>query len=123
MRALVKRQPWPGLELMDVPEPAPAAGEVLIRVLRTGVCGSDPHLERWDTWAQSVAQPPLIIGHEIFGHVVELGSGVGRVKVGGSGLHRGARGLQECRNCRGGHRHLCERTSIVHTYARAAATC
>ena len=113
MRALVKSQPGPGLELMDVAEPAPAESEVLIRVLRTGVCGSDLHLERWDTWAQSVAEPPLIIGHEIFGHVAELGSGVGRVKVGDRVSVEGHLVCQECRNCRGGRRHLCERTSIV----------
>ncbi len=67
MKALVKAQAGPGLELRDVPEPVPRAGEVLIRVLRTGICGTDLHIRSWDAWAAATLKPPLIVGHEFAG--------------------------------------------------------
>jgi threonine 3-dehydrogenase len=69
VRALVKATASPGLELREVPKPAPGPGEVLVRVLRTGICGTDLHIRSWDAWAQQVIRPPLTIGHEIAGHI------------------------------------------------------
>ena len=73
MRALVKPTAGPGLELMERPEPPVGPDDVKIRVQRAGLCGTDLHLEQWDDWAASVVKPPLVIGHEFFGEVVEVG--------------------------------------------------
>ena len=82
MKALVKSKAAPGLSLEDVPEPSPAPGEVLIRVLRTGICGTDLHIDAWNEWAQATIKPPLVVGHEFVGEVAELGEGVESVYVG-----------------------------------------
>ena len=74
MKALVKARAEPGLELKDVPVPAPGTDDVLIRVLRTGVCGTDLHIYEWDGWAQANVPVPLVIGHEFVGEVVEAGA-------------------------------------------------
>ncbi|MGD8150390.1 L-threonine 3-dehydrogenase [Ornithinimicrobium sp. Y1694] len=116
MRALVKPAAGPGLELLDVPEPTPGPGEVKIRVLRAGLCGTDLHIESWDDWAASMLKPPLVVGHEFYGEIVELGEGV---PTGGQyGLEVGQRCSVEghvvcgtCRNCRAGRRHMCVNTS------------
>ena len=76
MKALVKAEAAPGLWLRDVPDPTPGPGEVLIRVLRTGICGTDLHIESWNEWAQATIHPPLVVGHEFVGEVVRLGDGV-----------------------------------------------
>ncbi len=73
MRALVKTRAEPGLWLEDVPEPELGINDVLIRVRRTGICGTDLHIERWDGWAQRTIPVPLVIGHEFVGEVVEVG--------------------------------------------------
>ena len=91
MKALVKAEAKPGLWLKDVPEPAPHAGEVLIRVLRTGICGTDLHIRSWDTWAQENVKTPVVLGHEIAGTVEALGRGVDTVDVGDLIAGRGAR--------------------------------
>ena len=82
MKALVKRNAGPGLELLDVPEPEPGSGEVLIRVARTGICGTDLHIRSWDASAQSMVTPPVVVGHEIAGHVEAIGPGVDSINVG-----------------------------------------
>ncbi|OLT22368.1 L-threonine 3-dehydrogenase [Ornithinimicrobium sp. CNJ-824] len=116
MRALVKPRPGPGLELMEVPEPSPGPGEVKIRVLRAGLCGTDLHIESWDDWAASMLRPPLVVGHEFYGEVVEVGEGVPDDER--YGLRPGQRVSVEghvvcghCRNCRAGRRHMCVNTS------------
>lgn len=116
MRALVKVSAGPGLELMDVPEPVPGPGEVKIRVLRAGLCGTDLHIEAWDDWAASMLRPPLVVGHEFYGEIVELGQGVPEDES--DGLRPGQRVSVEghvvcghCRNCRAGRRHMCVNTS------------
>ena len=76
MRALVKTSAGPGLELIDVPEPQCGPGEVKIRVLRAGLCGTDLHIESWDDTAAHMVDPPLIVGHEFYGEIVEVGPGV-----------------------------------------------
>lgn len=102
-----------GLELLDVAEPSPGLGEVKIRVLRAGLCGTDLHLEGWDDWAASIVSPPLVIGHEFFGRVVEVGPGVSSVAVGQYASGEGHVVCNECRNCRAGRRQLCIRTSSL----------
>ena len=82
MKALVKAEAAPGLWLKDVPEPEVHPGEVLIRVLRTGSCGTDLHVRAWDAWAQSAVTPPVVLGHEIAGRVEAVGDGVDVVDVG-----------------------------------------
>lgn len=117
MRALVKATAGPGLELRDVPEPSPGPGEVKIRVLRAGLCGTDLHLEAWDEWAASMLRPPLTIGHEFYGEIVELGQGVARgdgkydLRVGMRCSVEGHVICGKCRNCRAGRQHMCVQTS------------
>lgn len=117
MRALVKAEAGPGLVLTDVPEPSPGQGEVKIRVLRAGLCGTDLHIEAWDDWAAGMLRPPLVVGHELYGEIVELGTGVPE----GTGKYDLAVGMRVsveghvtcgfCRNCRAGREHMCVQTS------------
>ena len=110
MKALYKAQAGPGLELVDRPEPVPAEDEVKIRVLRTGICGTDLHIRRWDDWAASAVAAPLIPGHEFFGEVVEVGPLVHEVQVGDLVSGEGHIVCGMCRNCRAGRRQMCIRT-------------
>jgi threonine 3-dehydrogenase len=96
--------------MVDVPEPTAGPGEVRIRVLRAGLCGTDLHLEDWDDWAASTVEPPLVLGHEFYGEVVELGEGVTSVEVGQRVSGEGHVVCGRCRNCRAGRRHLCIHT-------------
>ena len=110
MKALVKTRPGPGLELIDVPVPAVEAGDVLVKVNATGICGTDLHIESWDEWARRTLQPPVTVGHEFAGEVVEIGSGVSDVAVGDLVSGEGHLVCGRCRNCRAGRRHLCIHT-------------
>jgi threonine 3-dehydrogenase len=113
MRALVKPTAGPGLELLERPEPPVGRDDVKIRVQRAGLCGTDLHLQEWDDWAASVVVPPLVIGHEFFGEVVEIGKDVTSVQVGQKASGEGHVVCGTCRNCRAGRRHVCIRTSGV----------
>ena len=113
MKALYKPAAQPGFELLDRPEPDTGPGEVKIRVLRTGICGTDLHIESWDAWAAGAVDAPLIPGHEFCGEVVEIGAGVHDVTVGALVSGEGHVVCGTCRNCRAGRRHLCIRTSSV----------
>jgi threonine 3-dehydrogenase len=113
VRALYKAAAAPGFELTDRPEPSAGVGEVKIRVLRTGICGTDLHIEAWDAWAAGAVNAPLVPGHEFCGEVVALGPGVRDVKVGDQVSGEGHIVCGTCRNCRAGRRHLCIRTSSV----------
>ncbi len=113
MKALYKPAASPGFELTDRPEPQAGAGEVKIRVLRTGICGTDLHIESWDAWAASAVTTPLVAGHEFCGEVVEIGPDVRDVPVGAAVSGEGHVVCGTCRNCRAGRRHLCIRTSAV----------
>ncbi|WP_433136213.1 L-threonine 3-dehydrogenase [Actinomadura nitritigenes] len=106
----MKTKAGPGLELTDAPMCATGPGEVLIRVLRTGICGTDLHIDRWDRWASGVVQAPLILGHEFVGEVAAVGPGVTRVRVGEIVSGEGHLVCGRCRNCMAGRRHLCIRT-------------
>lgn len=108
--ALVKTGPRPGLELTEVPEPRPGPGDVLVKVLCTGVCGTDLHIQAWDAWAQRTVRTPLVLGHEFAGEVVEVGPSVTDVAVGDLVSGEGHLVCGRCRNCRAGRRHLCVNT-------------
>ncbi|MFF4224316.1 L-threonine 3-dehydrogenase [Streptomyces sp. L500] len=110
MRALVKTAAGPGLELTEVPTPEAGPGQVLIKVLRTGICGTDLHIDSWDDWAARVVRAPLVVGHEFAGEVVETGPGVTTVSAGDIVSGEGHLVCGTCRNCMAGRRHLCIRT-------------
>ncbi|MFE3826521.1 L-threonine 3-dehydrogenase [Streptomyces sp. NPDC059092] len=110
MKALVKQKAEPGLWLMDVPEPETGDGDVLIKVARTGICGTDLHIRSWDGWAQGAVTTPRILGHEFVGEVVAVGAAVREVAVGDLVSGEGHLVCGTCRNCLAGRRHLCRST-------------
>ncbi|MEY9945149.1 L-threonine 3-dehydrogenase [Kitasatospora sp. GAS1066B] len=110
MKALVKKQAEPGLWLTDVPEPEIGPADVLIKVLRTGICGTDLHIRKWDGWAQQTIRTPMTIGHEFVGEVVALGPAVADINVGDLVSGEGHLVCGKCRNCLAGRRHLCRNT-------------
>lgn len=107
MRALVKSRPEPGLWLEDVPEPEIGINDVLIRVRKTGICGTDLHIYSWDAWAERTVPTPLVVGHEFVGEVVEIGSNVSDFRPGELVSGEGHVVCGRCRNCMAGRRHLC----------------
>ncbi|MDX1489019.1 MAG: L-threonine 3-dehydrogenase [Acidiferrobacterales bacterium] len=109
MKALVKSRPEPGIWLEHVPIPSVDTNEVLIRILKTGICGTDLHILNWDDWAQRNIKTPRIIGHEFIGEIVEIGPGVTGYSVGDRVTAEGHITCGICRNCRAGRRHLCNR--------------
>jgi len=113
MKALYKSVAGPGLTLIERPEPTPGPNDVKIRVARTGICGTDLHIESWDSWADGVVNAPLVPGHEFSGHVVEVGGDVHTVAVGDMVSGEGHVVCGHCRNCRAGRRHLCIHTSSL----------
>ncbi|MCA9058909.1 MAG: L-threonine 3-dehydrogenase, partial [Planctomycetaceae bacterium] len=113
MKALVKRHAEPGLWLEDVPEPKVGMNDVLIRVDRTGICGTDVHIYNWDAWAQKTIPVPMVVGHEFVGEVVEVGSNVADFHPGDIVSGEGHVVCGRCRNCLAGRRHLCARTQGI----------
>ena len=113
MKALVKSHAKPGLWLEEVPLPEPGINDVLIRVLKTGICGTDLHIYDWDAWAQATIPVPLIIGHEFVGEIVAVGSNVNDFHAGEIVSGEGHVVCGRCRNCLAGRRHLCAHTSGV----------
>ena len=110
MKALVKSRPEQGLWLEDVPAPQPGINDVLIRVLMTGICGTDLHIYDWDEWARKTIPVPLVIGHEFVGEIVEVGSNVSDFHPGEIVSGEGHVVCGRCRNCLAGRRHLCAHT-------------
>jgi threonine 3-dehydrogenase len=110
LKALVKNQDAPGLWLEDVPEPTVGINDVKIRVLYTGICGTDLHIYDWDAWARKTIQIGLTIGHEFVGEVVEVGSNVMDTHPGQLVSGEGHVVCGRCRNCLAGRRHLCAHT-------------
>jgi threonine 3-dehydrogenase len=113
MKALVKRESAPGLWLEDVPIPEIGINDVLIRVDRTGICGTDLHIEKWDAWAQKTIPVPMVVGHEFVGEIVAVGSNVSDFFPGEIVSGEGHVVCGRCRNCLAGRRHLCKDTSGV----------
>jgi len=113
MRALVKSRAEPGLWLEEVAEPEVGINDVLIRVRRTGICGTDVHIHNWDAWAQRTIPVPLVIGHEFVGEVVEVGANVADFHPGEIVSGEGHVVCGRCRNCMAGRRHLCAHTQGV----------
>jgi threonine 3-dehydrogenase len=110
MLALVKSAPGPGLELRDVPEPEIGINDVLVKVHRTGICGTDLHIESWDPWAARTIVPPLVVGHEFVGEIAAVGSNVGDMAPGDIVSGEGHVTCGRCRHCMAGRRHLCAHT-------------
>lgn len=113
MKALVKSKAEPGLWLEDIPTPRIGINDVLIRVLRTGICGTDVHIYKWDEWAQKTIPVPMAIGHEFVGEIVEVGWNVTDLKPGMIVSGEGHVTCGRCRNCFAGRRHLCAYTSGI----------
>ncbi len=113
MKALVKSKREPGLWLEDIEAPRPGMNDVLIRVRRAGICGTDVHIYKWDDWAQRTIPVPMAIGHEFVGEVVEAGSNVADFHAGDIVSGEGHVVCGRCRNCLAGRRHLCAHTMGV----------
>ncbi len=113
MKALVKSKSEIGLWLEDVPEPSIGINDVLIRVMKTGICGTDIHIWKWDAWARKTIPVPMVVGHEFVGEIVEVGSNVNDFHPGQIVSGEGHVVCGRCRNCLAGRRHLCAHTEGV----------
>ncbi len=113
MKALVKKYPQRGLWLEDVPEPQIGINDVLIKIKRTGICGTDLHIYQWDEWAAQTVPVPMVIGHEFVGEIVEVGSNVADFYPGQIVSGEGHLVCGRCRNCLAGRRHLCAHTKGI----------
>lgn len=113
MKALVKRHAKPGIWLEDVEEPKMGINDVKIRVHKTGICGTDIHIYKWDEWAQATIPVPMVVGHEFVGEIVEIGANVNDFRVGDIVSGEGHVVCGRCRNCLAGRRHLCPHTKGI----------
>lgn len=113
MKAIVKKNPEPGLVLEEVPVPEIGINDVLIKILKTSICGTDVHIYTWDEWAQRTIKTPMVIGHEFVGIVEKIGSNVHDFKKGDLVSGEGHITCGHCRNCMAGRRHLCMNTTGV----------
>ena len=110
MKALVKAQRAPGIWMEEIPEPKVGHNDVMIKVRKTAICGTDMHIYLWDQWAQRTIPVPMAVGHEYVGEIVALGSEVQGFEVGDRVSGEGHITCGYCRNCRAGRRHLCRNT-------------
>lgn len=110
MKALVKAKAEKGIWMEDIPVPEIGINDVLIKIKKTSICGTDLHIYKWDNWAQNTIKVPMTIGHEYVGVVVEKGRGVKNVKIGDRVTGEGHIACGHCRNCRRGKLHVCENT-------------
>lgn len=113
MKAIAKIERAPGLKLIDAPEPEIGINDVLIKVVKSAICGTDVHIYNWDAWAQKTIPAPMIIGHEFVGRIVAMGSNVHDFKIGDLVSGEGHLVCGHCRNCLAGRRHLCPNTKGV----------
>jgi threonine 3-dehydrogenase len=113
MKALVKARAESGIWMQDIPEPKVGHNDVLIKVRRSAICGTDMHIFNWDAWAQKTIPVPMAVGHEYAGEIVEIGSEVRGFQVGDRVSGEGHITCGNCRNCRAGRRHLCRNTAGV----------
>jgi threonine 3-dehydrogenase len=110
VRAIVKAKPEPGLRILDVDAPPVGPNDVLIKIIKTSICGTDLHIDAWDEWAQATIRVPLTIGHEYVGTVAKLGGEVEGLSIGQRVSGEGHIVCGRCRNCQAGRRHLCINT-------------
>lgn len=110
MKAIVKIKPEKGIWMADVPMPKVGHNDVLVKIKKSAICGTDLHIYKWDEWAQNTIKTPLVIGHEYMGIVVERGSEVTRVELGERVTVEGHISCGFCRNCRRGRQHICDHT-------------
>src|SRR5271154_2025038 len=113
MLALVKKKAAEGLWLEDIPRPTIGINDVLIKGLRTGICGTDLHIYKWDAWAQRTIPVPMAVGHEFVGRIVEVGANVKDFHIGDIVSGEGHVVCGRCRNCLAGRRHLCKDTQGI----------
>jgi threonine 3-dehydrogenase len=113
MRALAKTKPAPGAELIERPVPSPGPGDVLLRIEAASICGTDAHLYHWDPWAAEILKPPIILGHELAGRVVEAGPEVSRVREGDLVGVESHIVDWTCTQCRSGQAHLCRNLKVI----------
>ena len=113
MKAIVKTSAGPGAEVRDVPVPTCGPGELLLRVKRAGVCGTDLHIVEWDRWSQGRLKPPVTLGHEFVGEVIERGAGVTQFELGDHVSCESHIVCQHCTACRTGNAHVCPNTRIL----------
>lgn len=113
MRAIAKLTPGPGLQLTEVPVPQPGINDVLIRIKKTSICGTDVHIYNWDAWAEKTIPAPMVVGHEFVGEIEQVGSNVVGFKPGDLVDGEGHIVCGICRNCLAGRRHLCKDTKGV----------
>jgi threonine 3-dehydrogenase len=110
MKALVKSRAEPGIWMQDIPEPTYGHNDVLIKVRKTAICGTDMHIWHWDDWAQRTIPVPMAVGHEYVGEIVAMGGEVQGLSIGDRVSGEGHLTCGHCRNCRAGRRHLCRNT-------------
>jgi threonine 3-dehydrogenase len=110
LRALVKAKAEPGIWMQDVPVPEIGPNDVLIKVRKASICGTDIHIWNWDAWSQKTIKVPMVIGHEFMGEIAKLGAEVTGFQVGDRVSGEGHITCGHCRNCRAGKRHLCRNT-------------
>jgi threonine 3-dehydrogenase len=113
MKALVKKKAREGIWLEDVPEPELGINDVMIKIKRTAICGTDMHIYNWDSWARKSISVPLVVGHEFVGEIIEVGSNVNDFRPGQIVSGEGHVVCGRCRNCLAGRRHLCAQTSGI----------
>jgi threonine 3-dehydrogenase len=113
MKALLKLRPEKGIWMEDVPKPSVGVNDVLIKIKKTAICGTDLHIYKWDDWSQKNIKTPLVIGHEYVGEIVDMGRGVENLKIGDRVTGEGHIACGHCRNCRRGKLHVCENSISV----------
>ena len=113
MKSLVKLKPEKGIWLQDTPEPEVGHNDLLIKIRKTAICGTDMHIYNWDEWSQKTIPVPMVVGHEYVGEVVGMGQEVRGFEVGDRVSGEGHITCGHCRNCRAGRRHLCRNTTGV----------
>src|SRR5438552_9103279 len=113
MRTLAKARREPGIWMTDAPKPAVGPNDVLIRICKTAICGTDLHIYNWDDWAQKTIPVPMTVGHEFVGEVISVGSNVSDFFPGEVVSGEGHVVCGRCRNCLAGRRHLCAHTSGI----------
>lgn len=110
MKALSKLKAEPGIWMTDVPKPELGHNDVMIKIRKTAICGTDVHIYNWDEWSQKTIPVPMVVGHEYIGKIVEIGQEVKGFKIGDRVSGEGHITCGHCRNCRGGRTHLCRNT-------------